>query len=103
MKKCLDVTIDEEKSKSVNGGFTSMVLKFGDVKNPREEEIGVMWGDIDNMDTMVHEALHAIYWIRDCKKFDYSDEEVWCYLLSFIVKNIVGSHVENKAVHKRRS
>jgi len=98
MRKSLGIVIDEEKT--TDGGFMPMWMERRGCRGCRQgEEIGVIWGDINNIDTIAHEALHAVYWIRSRKKFEYSDEEVWCYLLSFIIRNIVGSYANKKSVH----
>lgn len=82
VKKELQLEI-EEKKYPTDGGF-QLIEKQG---NP----IALFWGDKNKPEIIAHECLHAISEVMRDKQIPltYDTEEVYCYLLQWLMREIL--------------
>ncbi len=63
------------------------------------QDIGCIWARDGDMQHIVHECLHAVYFFMEARAIN--NEEVYCYALQFLVKEIIRNKVDKRIIIRR--
>ena len=80
---------------SVTGKFRAIEKKG--------QSIGVIWAIEGRLDIVVHECLHATFWglCRRGLNLNEESEEAFCYVLQFLIKEILSNKTDNRIKIRR--
>lgn len=62
------------------------------------QDIGVIWAPVNRIDILVHECSHAVIWALSRRGIVITDseEETFCYVLQFLVKEILSCRIDKR-------